>query len=59
LSAGAPAGYVCGLDHSPVMVQQAARRNAEAVRRGQVDLRLGSAESLPVFDLPSHLGGVA
>lgn len=50
LSARAPEGYVCGLDHSAVMVQQAARRNAEAVRRGQVDLRLGSAESLPAFE---------
>jgi SAM-dependent methyltransferase len=43
---------VCGLDHSAVMVRQAARRNAEAVRRGQVDLRLGSAESLPTFEAP-------
>jgi trans-aconitate methyltransferase len=32
LSARAPEGHVCGLDHSAVMVQQAARRNAEAVR---------------------------
>jgi ubiquinone/menaquinone biosynthesis C-methylase UbiE len=37
VSARAPEGYVCGLDHSAVMVQQAAKRNAEAVRRGQVD----------------------
>ena len=52
LSTRAPEGYLCGLDHSTVMVQQAARRNAEAVRRGQVDLRLGSAESLPAFKAP-------
>ena len=52
LSARAPEGYVCGLDHSAVMVQQAARRNAEAVRRGQVDLRLGSVDDLPDFDAP-------
>jgi len=52
LSARAPEGYVCGLDHSAVMVQQAARRNAEAVRRGQVDLRLGSVNDLPDFDAP-------
>jgi SAM-dependent methyltransferase len=52
LSARAPEGHVCGLDHSPVMVQQAARRNAEAVRRGQVDLRLGSVDELPDFDAP-------
>ncbi len=52
LSARAPEGYVCGLDHSALMVQQAARRNAEAVRRGQVDLRLGSVDELPEFDAP-------
>jgi ubiquinone/menaquinone biosynthesis C-methylase UbiE len=52
LSARAPQGYVCGLDHSAVMLRQAARRNAEAVRRGQVELRLGSAESLPAFEAP-------
>jgi ubiquinone/menaquinone biosynthesis C-methylase UbiE len=52
LSARAPEGYVCGLDHSAVMVQQAARRNAEAVRQGQVDLRLGSVDELPAFDAP-------
>jgi SAM-dependent methyltransferase len=43
---------VCGLDHSAVMVRQAARRNAEGVRRGQVDLRLGSVESLAAFEVP-------
>jgi SAM-dependent methyltransferase len=52
LSRKASEGYVCGLDHSAVMVQQAAKRNAEGVRRGQVDLRLGSAESLPAFEAP-------
>jgi EmrB/QacA subfamily drug resistance transporter len=45
-------GYVCGLDHSDVMLRQAARRNAEAVRRGQVELRLGTAENLPAFETP-------
>jgi len=52
LSARAPEGYVCGLDHSAVMVQQAERRNAEAVRRGHVDLRLCSIDDLPDFDAP-------
>ena len=52
LSARAPEGYVCGLDHSAVMVRQAARRNAKAVRRGQVDLRLDSVDQLPDFDGP-------
>jgi SAM-dependent methyltransferase len=52
LSARAPEGYVYELDHSAVMVQQASRRNAEGVRRGQVELRLGSAETLPAFETP-------
>jgi ubiquinone/menaquinone biosynthesis C-methylase UbiE len=52
LTARAPDGHVCGLDHSAVMVQQAARRNADAVRRGQVELRLGSAESVPAIEAP-------
>jgi SAM-dependent methyltransferase len=45
-------GTVLGLDHSEVMVRQAKRRNAAAVRAGQVDLRLGSAEALPDFGEP-------
>jgi ubiquinone/menaquinone biosynthesis C-methylase UbiE len=45
-------GHVCGLDHAEVMLRQAARRNAEGLRRGQVELRLGSAERLPRFDAP-------
>jgi SAM-dependent methyltransferase len=52
LSARASEGYVCGLDHSAVMVRQATRRNAEAVRRGRVDLRLGSVDELPEFEAP-------
>lgn len=45
-------GYVCGIDHSEVMLRQAARRNADGIRRGAVDLRLASVEALPVFDAP-------
>lgn len=45
-------GYVCGLDHSEEMLRQAARRNAAAIRTGQVDLRLGSVDDLPVFAEP-------
>jgi ubiquinone/menaquinone biosynthesis C-methylase UbiE len=45
-------GYVCGIDHSAVMVRQAAKRNAEDIRLGRVDLRLGCAESLPAFEAP-------
>jgi SAM-dependent methyltransferase len=45
-------GIVCGVDHSEVMLRQASRRNATAVRAGRVDLRLGTAERLPVFEGP-------
>jgi SAM-dependent methyltransferase len=45
-------GLVVGVDHSDVMVRQARKRNAAAVRAGRVDLRLGSAEALPRFDAP-------
>jgi ubiquinone/menaquinone biosynthesis C-methylase UbiE len=48
----AAGGYVCGLDHSEVMVRQARKRNAEAVRRGQVELKLGRVERLPAFEAP-------
>jgi ubiquinone/menaquinone biosynthesis C-methylase UbiE len=45
-------GYVCGLDHSAVMLRQAARRNADDVRRARVELRLASAENLPALETP-------
>jgi SAM-dependent methyltransferase len=45
-------GLVVGVDHSEVMVRQATRRNAAAVRAGRVDLRLGTAEQMPAFDAP-------
>jgi SAM-dependent methyltransferase len=45
-------GYVCGIDHSELMLRRANRLNAEGLRRGVVDLRLGSAEDLPAFDEP-------
>src|SRR6266511_3154348 len=48
----ATSGLVVGVDHSDVMVRQARKRNAAAVRAGRVDLRLGSAEALPAFDEP-------
>jgi SAM-dependent methyltransferase len=48
----ATSGLVVGIDHSEVMLQQARKRNAAAVSAGRVDLRLGSAESLPAFDAP-------
>jgi SAM-dependent methyltransferase len=52
LSRRATHGLVCGVDHSAVMVRQATRRNAQAVRAGRVVLRLGSAEHLPDFTEP-------
>src|ERR687893_1169168 len=45
-------GYVCGIDHSELMLRRAQRLNAEGVQRGVVDLRLGSVEDLPAFDEP-------
>ena len=45
-------GYVCGIDHSALMVAQAAKRNADGIRHGRVELRLGSAERLPAFGAP-------
>src|SRR5712691_8341838 len=50
LARRATRGLVCGVDHSELMVRQARRRNAVAVRAGRVDLRLGSVEELPAFD---------
>jgi SAM-dependent methyltransferase len=52
LSRIAHAGYVCGIDHSEVMLRQARRRNADGLRRGIVELRLGSIDELPAFDAP-------
>jgi len=50
LSRIAAEGYVCGIDHSELMLRRARRRNADGLRRGVVDLRLGSVNELPVFD---------
>ncbi|HKH54472.1 MAG TPA: class I SAM-dependent methyltransferase [Propionibacteriaceae bacterium] len=41
--AGQRDGFVLGIDHSEVMVHQAAVRNRTAVEQGRVELRLGSA----------------
>ena len=43
----AGAGHVYGIDHSGVMLRQAARRNAAAIRAGRVTLISASAEQLP------------
>jgi ubiquinone/menaquinone biosynthesis C-methylase UbiE len=41
------AAFVAGVDHSDVMVKQASRRNAAAIREGRVEVQLGSAARLP------------
>jgi ubiquinone/menaquinone biosynthesis C-methylase UbiE len=41
------ASFVAGVDHSEVMVKQASRRNAGAIREGRVRLELGAANKLP------------
>jgi SAM-dependent methyltransferase len=45
-AAKATRGLVAGMDHSPVMIQQAIKRNQAEVRAGRVELRVGSAEAL-------------
>ncbi|MEM5436924.1 class I SAM-dependent methyltransferase [Paraburkholderia diazotrophica] len=50
LAQQATAGKIAGVDPSPEMVTQAAARNAQAIARGRVDLREGSAERLPFED---------
>jgi SAM-dependent methyltransferase len=46
----APTVWVAGVDQSQEMVQQAAARNADALRGRRVDLRYGSADRLPFAD---------
>ncbi len=45
-------GLIAGVDHSKVMLRQACKRNAGAIRGGKVMLRLGSASNLPKFNEP-------
>jgi len=45
--ARAGAGHVYGIDHSAVMLRQASRRNAAAIRAGRVTLVNGSVDQLP------------
>jgi SAM-dependent methyltransferase len=47
LRASRAAASVAGVDHSELMVKQATRRNAKAIREGRVALQLGSANKLP------------
>jgi len=52
LAARATEGLVVGVDHSPVMVRQARRRNRSAVRSGRVRLVHAPVEGLSVDDAP-------
>jgi ubiquinone/menaquinone biosynthesis C-methylase UbiE len=40
-------GLVAGIDHSEMMLRQAMRRNAPAIRSQRVELRQGAASELP------------
>ena len=46
----APKGFVAGIDHSRTMVQAARKRNATAIRAGQMDLKQGDVASIPYPD---------
>jgi ubiquinone/menaquinone biosynthesis C-methylase UbiE len=50
LRASKQAAFIAGVDHSEVMVKQAARRNARAIREGRVQLQAGPASKLPFHD---------
>ncbi|MEX3790749.1 class I SAM-dependent methyltransferase [Paraburkholderia sp. BR14374] len=50
LAAAAPFGHVDGIDPSQEMLEQATARNAMAIARGQVGLRIASVERLPFED---------
>jgi ubiquinone/menaquinone biosynthesis C-methylase UbiE len=45
-------GLIAGIDHSQVMVRQASKRNARAIRNGKVVLQHGSVSNLTKFDAP-------
>jgi SAM-dependent methyltransferase len=47
LSQRLPRGWVAGIDPSEVMHQQAHRRTRSAIESGRMDLRVGTASSLP------------
>jgi SAM-dependent methyltransferase len=52
LARAVPKGRVYGVDHSPVMLRHARRRNAAAVRSGLVHLEVAPVELVPPFDAP-------
>ncbi|HEV2689360.1 MAG TPA: methyltransferase domain-containing protein [Bryobacteraceae bacterium] len=48
--ASSSAAFVAGVDHSDVMLRQASKRNAAAIKEGRVELQLGTAAKLPYPD---------
>src|SRR3989344_6745883 len=42
-----PHGFIAGIDHSETMLTMAMERNADAIAKGHVALRLGKADALP------------
>jgi ubiquinone/menaquinone biosynthesis C-methylase UbiE len=50
LSTLTPGRYIAGIDPSPAMLGQARARNANGIKSGRVDLRLGSVDRLPFDD---------
>jgi len=44
------AKFVAGVDHSELMVRQATKRNAAAIKEGRVELKHGTASKLPYPD---------
>lgn len=50
LAKAASSGLVAGVDPSPLMVNTARKRNARFIEAGTVDLRVGTASSLPWGD---------
>ncbi|MGA7885700.1 MAG: class I SAM-dependent methyltransferase [Acidobacteriaceae bacterium] len=55
LAAAGPKGKVCGIDHSRDSVASTSRLNAEAMARGQVEVRQGSVSALPWPDATFNL----
>jgi ubiquinone/menaquinone biosynthesis C-methylase UbiE len=47
VAARVPEGWVAGIDHSDVMVRQAASRNERAIRAQRVEVRQATASELP------------
>jgi SAM-dependent methyltransferase len=47
LTAAAPHGRICGIDHSPDSVALTSRLNADAIARGQLQVLHGSVSELP------------